>query len=257
MNFRVRKSKKATRKDRVLGTLFILIMLLPLYLSSRGKLPWQPLLIMAIFMTSFLQTFLSIDIDLDRPTFERFSKRLPIYISHVYLPLLLCALLSDKVEGTAMSLALMLLIPIFFETNFYLIAQVVTFIIKHRAMLEKIAVPVALIVFFAFYGLTAVGNPHFSMFIASFLPFSVYLALGSYECIWKHGYCFKTLPRCLLKMLIIMILPWWVLSSQTEMSGNSRMFVALEFLCLGLFLHFIMPRLLIKGERERGVSNHE
>lgn len=250
MNFRVNK-KKATWKQRVLYNLPALVILFFFSLSAGGKVPWQPLLIMAIFMTSFLQTFLSIDIDLDRPTFERFLKRLPIYISHVYLPLLLCALLSDKVEGTALSLALMLLIPIFFETYFYLIAQVVTSIFKHRAMLEKIAVPVALIVFFAFYGLAAIGNPHFSIFIAFSLPFLAYLALSSYECIWKHGYCFKTLPRCLLKILVIMIVPWWVLSSQIEMSDNSRMFVALEFLCLGLFLHFIMPRLLIKGDKER------
>lgn len=150
-----------------------------------------------------------------------------------------------------MFLASMLLSLLSFEIMFYLHVQTFNFILKHRTRLEKIAVPASLIVFFAFYSLVAVGNQHLSMLIASILPFLAYLVLGFNQCVWTHGHSLQTLPRCLLKILVIMVAPWWVLSSQIEMSDHSRISIALEFLCLGLFIHFIMPRLLIKGDQDR------
>ena len=250
MNFRIRK-KKVTWKQRVLSILPFLVTVLYFYLTSDGKLPWKPLLFLTIAYISLSQTMLSIGFGHDRPTFKRFIKRLPIYFSHLYLPLLLCTVFSNKAEGITIYLFFAFLLTLGFETCFYLIVHIFSLMMKHRAMLEKIAVPVVLIVFFALYGLATVGNPHLATFISFIFPLSTYCALCTYVCIWKHGYCFKTLPWCLLKILVIMVLPWWVLSSQTEMSDNFRLFVALQYLAFGLIQHFIVPRLLIKGDQER------
>ncbi|MCA9817949.1 MAG: hypothetical protein KC652_22735 [Cyanobacteria bacterium HKST-UBA01] len=253
MNFKIRK-KKVTWKQRVLYNLPVLAILLFVSLTTREKIPWQLQLILAIYLSSSIQTMLSIGFEPDRPTFKRFLKRQPIYISHVYLPLLLCAVLAKQVEGTKMVLAAMALSLLSFEIIFYLHIQTFNFILKHRTRLEKFAVPVVLIAFFAFYGLAAVGNQHLSMLIAFSLPFLAYLVLGFNQCVWTHGYSLKTLPKCLLKILVIMVVPWWVLSRQIEMSDNSRVSIALEFLCLGLFFHFIMPRLLTKKAKDDSSS---
>lgn len=50
----------------------------------------------------------------------------------------------------------------------------------------------------------------------------------------KHGACLKTLPECLLKFSILVVLPWLVLSSQTELTYQIRLLIGLEFFAIGL-----------------------
>ncbi|MCA9818915.1 MAG: hypothetical protein KC652_27685 [Cyanobacteria bacterium HKST-UBA01] len=235
-------------KDRVLINLLTLLVMFLSFLFAGDQIPWQLQLIIAIYITSSFQTLFSIGFDFQRPTFKRFVAHLPIYISHVYLPLLLCVAVSDKAEGSTMYLANLLFMPIFFELfpYFYLqlFSRLQVLITKHKVLLAKIAVPIALIFFFSFYGLSAVGNPQISLYIAFLVPFMSYAYLIFRDCMHKHSACLKTLPECLLKVLVLMVVPWLVLSSQTEFTYEVRLLIGLEFFAIGLINHTICPRII-------------
>ena len=219
------------------------------------KVHWSFLLYSLAMNTIFIQTMISIGPNPERPTLKRFLKRLQVYLSHVFLPFTILWLFIEDISIRQQIVGYSLFIPVFYEIVPYAIVTITRLIGKNRVLLRKIAVPVALITFFAFYGLAAIGNPQISLSISWLVPLISYVYLILRDCMGKHGACLKTLPECLLKFSILVVLPWLVLSSQTELTYQIRLLIGLEFFAIGLINHIVWPRILLKSESKRNTRN--
>ncbi|HMO20245.1 MAG TPA: hypothetical protein PKD05_11765 [Candidatus Melainabacteria bacterium] len=208
------------------------------------KLHWTFFLYALAMNTIFIQTMITIGPNQEKPTLERFLKRLPVYVSHVFLPFTILWLFIEDTSIRQQIVGYSLFIPVFYEIAPYAIVTITRLTGKNRVLLRKIAVPIVLITFFAFYGLAVVGKPQISLYIAFLVPFMSYAYLIFRDCMHKHSDCLKTLPECLLKVLVLMVVPWLVLSSQTEFTYEVRLLIGLEFFAIGLINHTICPRII-------------